>query len=40
MPQTKLQSGDLVLIKKHTADSCDPTYVGDYRIISMKGNQV
>ena len=32
--------GDTVLIKNHTAGSFDPHYVGDYCIVSLKGNQV
>ena len=32
--------GDTVLIKNHTAGPFDPKYVGDYRIVSFKGNQV
>ena len=32
--------GDTVLIKNHTAGSFDPLYVGDYHIVSFKGNQV
>ena len=37
---TKLKEGDLVLIKDHTAKSFQPHYVGNYRIVSFKGNQV
>ena len=37
---TKLKEGDLVLIKVHTAKACQPHYVGNYRIVSFKGNQV
>ena len=32
--------GDTVLIKNHTAGPFDPRYIGDYRIVSLKGNQV
>ena len=32
--------GDTVLIKNHTAGAFDPKYIGDYRIVSFKGNQV
>ena len=32
--------GDTILIKNHTAGSFDPWHVGDYHIISFKGNQV
>ena len=37
---TKLKEGDLVLIKDHTAKAFQPYYVGNYRIVSFKGNQV
>ena len=37
---TKLKEGDLVLIKDHTAKTFQPHYVGNYRIVSFKGNQV
>ena len=37
---TKLKEGDRVLIKNQTAGPFDPKYVGDYRIVSLKGNQV
>ena len=37
---TKLKKGDLVLIKDHTAKAFQPHYVGNYRIVSFKGNQV
>ena len=36
----KLKEGDLVLIKDHTAKAVQPCYVGNYRIVSFKGNQV
>ena len=36
----KLKEGDLVLIKDHTAKAFQPRYVGNYRIVSFKGNQV
>ena len=32
--------GDMVLIKNHTTGPFDPKYVGDFRIVSFKGNQV
>ena len=32
--------GDTVLIKNHTAGPFDSCYIGDYRIVSFKGNQV
>ena len=37
---TKLKEGDLVLIKDHTAKAFQPQYVGNYRTVSFKGNQV
>ena len=37
---TKLREGDLVLIKDHTAKAFQPHYVGNYIIVSLKGNQV
>ena len=37
---TKLREGDLVLIKDHTAKVFQPHYVGNYRIVSFKENQV
>ena len=35
-----MKEGDLVLIKDHTAKAFQPHYVGNYRIVSFKGNQV
>ena len=32
--------GDYVLVKNHTAGPFDPRYIGDYCIVSFKGNQV
>ena len=37
---TKLKEGDLVLIKDYTAKAFQPCYVGNYRIVFFKGNQV
>ena len=37
---TKLQPGDTVLIQNHTRGPFEPKYVGDYRVVSLKGNQV
>ena len=37
---TKLREGDLVLIKDHTAKAFQPHYVGNYRIVPFKVNQV
>ena len=36
----KLQPGDTVLVQKHTRGPFDPKYVGDYHVVSLKGNQV
>ena len=33
-------AGDTVLIKNHMAGPFDPCYIGDFRIVSFKGNQV
>ena len=40
MIPTKLQPGDTVLIQNHVKGPFDPKYIGDYRVISLKGNQV
>ena len=37
---TKLKEGDRVLIKNQIAGPFDPTYVDDYRVVRLKGNQV
>ena len=37
---TKLQPGDMVLIQNHVKGLFDPKYIGDYRVVSLKGNQV
>ena len=37
---TKLQPGDMVLIQNHVKGPFDPKYIGDYRVVSLKGNQV
>ena len=37
---TKLQPGDMVLVQNHLKGLFDPKYIGDYRIVSLKGNQV
>ena len=39
-PPTKLQPGDMVLIQNHNKGPFDPKYIGDYRVASLKGNQV
>ena len=33
-------AGDTVLVKNHTAGPFDPKYIGDYHIVSFKGNKV
>ena len=35
----KLQPGDMVLIQNHTRGPFEPKYIGDYRVVSLKGNQ-
>ena len=37
---TKLQPGDTVLVQNHNKGLFDPKYVGDYRVVAIKGNQV
>ena len=37
---SKLQPGDTVLVENHTRGPFDPKYVGDYCVVSLKGNQV
>ena len=36
----KLQPGDTVLIQNHNKGPFDLKYIGDYRVVSLKGNQV
>ena len=36
----RLQPGDMVLIQNHNKGPFDPKYIGDYRVVSLKGNQV
>ena len=36
----KIQPEDSVMIKDHTAGPFQPTYKGDFRVVSIKGNQV
>ena len=36
----KLQPGDTVLVQNCTKGPLDPKYVGDYCVVSLKGNQV
>ena len=40
IPPTKLQPGDTVLIQNHNKGPFDPKFIGDYRVVSLKGNQV
>ena len=37
---TKQQPGDTVLIQNHVKGPFDQKYIGDYRVVSLKGNQV
>ena len=37
---SKLQPGDTVLVQNHTKGPFNPKYVGDYCVVSLKGNQV
>ena len=34
----KLQPGDTVFVKNHVKGPFDPKYIGDYRVVSLKGN--
>ena len=36
----QLQPGDTVLVLNHTTGPFDPKYVGDYRVVSIKGNEI
>ena len=36
----KLQPGDTVLVQNHLRGLFDLKYIGDYRVLSLKGNQV
>ena len=35
-----MQPGDTVLVQNHVKGPFDPKYIGDYRVIALKGNQV
>ena len=35
-----LQPGDTVLVQNHTKGPFDPKYIGDYRVVLIKGNQI
>ena len=37
---SKLQPGDTVLVQNHTKGPFNPKYVGNYHVVSLKGNQV
>ena len=37
---SKWQPGDTVLVQSHTTGPFDPKFVGDYCVVSLKGNQV
>ena len=37
---TKLQPGDKVLVQNNTRGPFNPKYVGDYHVVSLRGNQV
>ena len=39
-PPTKLQPGDTVVIQNHNKGPSDPKFIGDFRVVSLKGNQV
>ena len=36
----KLHPGDTVLVQNHLKGPFDPKYIGDYRVVLFKGNQV
>ena len=36
----QLQPGDTVLVQNHTKGPFDPKYIGDYHVVSIKGNQM
>ena len=37
---SKLQPSDTVLVQNHTKRPFDPKYIGNYHVVSLKGNQV
>ena len=39
-PSYKIKPRDTVLIQNHTKGPFEPKYIGDYRVVSLKGNQV
>ena len=40
IPPTKLQPGGTVLVQNHNKGPFDPKFIGDYQVVSLKGNQV
>ena len=40
MLASKLQPGDTVLVQNHIKGPFDSKYIGGYRVVSLKGNQV
>ena len=36
---TKLQPGDTVLVQNHLKGPFDPQYIGDYRVVLLKGTK-
>ena len=36
----QLQPGDMVLVQNHNKGPFDPKYIGNYRVVSIKGNQI
>ena len=36
----QLQPGNTVLVQNHTKGPFDPKYIGDYHVVSIKGNQI
>ena len=37
---SKLQPGDTVLVQNHVKGPFNPKYIRDYKVFSLKGNQV
>ena len=36
----QIQPGDMVLVQNHTKGPFDPKYIGNYHVVSIKGNQI
>ena len=36
----KLQPGDMVLVQNHVRGLFDPKFIGNYRVVALKGNKV